>query len=359
MLKTSKNLVIVLLLTSKYFFGQYSLEYQDSLRNSLVANLKQQKVDTFCFYKYVYPYFGVNKYYEYDKDNECGIISEYVIWKKNGKSFLTKENCFDYSPVEVEMKDFWKLYSVKRQEILNEKINGYSHYHHGRMFIQIIVGIDTISKYLKEDFFKRKSVGKLNYRYRHNINSKTYKLLTILDKVVTEVEQKEQLRNIEEDSIVVVKKKYLFINKLLSADSMNKIVDSKEDGSLANYKSFCLGDEKWEPNSQSEIKLLVCEYLKQIVTHKGYKQNIEDIVYWKSYDSMLKPSDINETGLFFVIHYSGSYSRIKKYGFIYSDVVALKEVSKGTKISIYKIDDNKSSFKHLSGKFQYIMVVND
>jgi hypothetical protein len=202
---------LFLLLFSFILYGQNSsYEYLDTLTTNYVKGLQSQNIDTICIYKdycvgCVYP---INE--ESDRCYYPSIyISTYILWIKQGKTFLTKkDNCFDYSTIKIDSTAMWKIFFKYKIRIKKEKVKpfeyivyknkkkeiyGISIDHSTHRDFEIIVsGNHTTMNF--DDFDLQKSHnGEININYEHNKNLKGQLIVSELEKLTQEIKERELL----------------------------------------------------------------------------------------------------------------------------------------------------------------------
>lgn len=193
------------------FYGQNnSYQHLDTLVMTFVKELQSQNIDTIC----IYQDYCIGCRYSYEnEDDKCSFssifIPTYILWYKQGKTFLTKkDNCFDYSTIEIDSVTIWKLFIKHKKKIKKEKVKLFEYlvYREGKKqkffmlidhsmrqnFQMIIDGDTTILKF--DDFdLKKEDSGYTNINYQHNQNLKGKKIVDELKKLVLYIEQKKIL----------------------------------------------------------------------------------------------------------------------------------------------------------------------
>lgn len=190
------SLIIIIILTSIYSFGQNSPD-------NFLLELKKQKIDTICqFEDYSVGYYRV--YTDDELKEYCKFEPTYIFWKDKGKTFLTKkDSCFEYSIVEIDADKIWKNYFDNRKSIKIEKIKNFQfvevkngkktilttmidHSHHQNF--KFILKNEIVEKKFDDfDLEKFDGDGKgknYNINYEHNINLKSKILIDKIDELI-------------------------------------------------------------------------------------------------------------------------------------------------------------------------------
>jgi hypothetical protein len=203
------------LFAHKYSYAQNtSYEHLDTLINEYVKELHIKDVDTVLIYE---DYFIGSWMIDKGDSNRCvfrGIyVPTYIIWLKNGKTFLSKkDNCFDYSIIEIDSPQFWNIfftnYNIIKKEVVepfqfisydkNEKVVSTMYIDHsGHKNFKMIIGSDTTAMEFSS-FIMQKQIGrldetKININYEHNKNLKGRLFIENINNLVQEIENKKSL----------------------------------------------------------------------------------------------------------------------------------------------------------------------
>lgn len=191
-----------------------SPQYLDSLVNNFAANLKNKGVDTICIFE---DYWTTGQPFVVDEKDWCytkhTYIPVYILWRQGGKSYLSKkDNCFDYTTIEVKAEPIWKYYFDNKEAIKPEKskpfqlsttVNGklslttITDDHTGHRNLKVITANDTVKKYF--DTFQLQATAKngskteVNINYEHNQKLLGKRLAEFLAEFVLEAEKKKLL----------------------------------------------------------------------------------------------------------------------------------------------------------------------
>jgi hypothetical protein len=188
-------------------------EYLDSLVTNFSSILKVDGVDTICIYEnYLVGSIPIIGQEEDQCDYKYIYVPTYIIWKKIGRTFLSKkDNCFDYSTVEIMADSMWDYFFTNRKLISIEKVKPFQCYyyeknkrrivdlivdHSGHENFKIIVGADTIE--VRIDCFALQPNNDtdkktINLNYKHNLNLKSKHLVDELNKIIWMVEDNKLL----------------------------------------------------------------------------------------------------------------------------------------------------------------------
>lgn len=204
-------LLIVFCPISNISFGQNtSYQYLDALVTSFVKELQTQNVDTICIYQdycvgYIYP--------SKNEDDKCFFSSiympTYILWISQAKTFLTKkDNCFDYSIIEIDSITVWKLFFKYKNQIKEEKVKPFEYLafennkkekffilrdHSCHRDFKTIVNGDTIGLKFDDFNLSKKFDGCTNINYKHNHSLKGKKIVDELRKLVKCIENEQLL----------------------------------------------------------------------------------------------------------------------------------------------------------------------
>ena len=201
-MRTKKQFSILCLLINFSVFGQVS--NNEKLSSAFLLKLKQQKVDTIC----VFEDYSVGSYKTFDDTvtDYCIYDSDYfptyIFWKQNGKTFFTiKDNCYEYSIIEIEAEKVWKKYFENKKLINAEKVKNFQfqqiengkkrifdivvdHSHHQNF--KIITNNKIVEKRF-DDFALKKNDGngQININYEHNKNLKCKILVEVISDLIS------------------------------------------------------------------------------------------------------------------------------------------------------------------------------
>ena len=209
--------IFFLILFSSQLIGQSNckaLDKQlDSLINNLITSLKQKNVDAFCIYSSYSP--GSRQIISHNPIDSCvyngTFFSTYIFWISGKQTLMTKkDHCFNYSEVKIDDDSFWTFYLSNLLTIKKEKIkspecktkkNGKTSFvtvtidHSNRQNIDFILRNDTTAMYF-DDFCFSKQVAledKWNINYESNLKTKRKQLQLKLQKLISDIEQKQIL----------------------------------------------------------------------------------------------------------------------------------------------------------------------
>ena len=196
---------LVSLVSFNIAIGQkISNEYFDTLVNNYVDELRANGIDTFC----IYQDYCVGCSYMWQGKDTCNFgglfVPTYIFWKNKGQTFMTiKDNCFDYSIIEIPRDSIWSFF-FKNQDIIKKeeiKIPQYveikngkeevfssiiDHSQHQR--IKIIVGQNTVINKDINDYYLEKEIGYFggdkNINYEYNINSYLNNFRLLIDRII-------------------------------------------------------------------------------------------------------------------------------------------------------------------------------
>jgi hypothetical protein len=178
---------------------------------NFVKELQFQNIDTICIYEdYYVGYIYVNE----DENDRCSFslsyfIPTYILWHKQGKTFLTKkDNCFDYSTIELDSSAIWKLFLKHKKEIKKEKVKMFEYFvfikgieeksfilrdHTRHRNFQMIINGDITRLKFEDSKLEKESDGHTNINYQHNQNLKGKKVVDELSRLKQYVEQEKLL----------------------------------------------------------------------------------------------------------------------------------------------------------------------
>jgi hypothetical protein len=175
-----KLLVILLLFVSETSHSQdTSYQYLDTLVSEFVKELQLNNIDAICIYK---KYCVGCMHVAENKNDICDHFSTYVptyiLWLYQGKTFITKkDNCFDYSTIEIDSIFLWKIFFTYKNQIKEEKIKPFEYVvyenmnketyfimrdHSDHQYFKIIIDEEVIVFNFDEFDFKKEIDGCLN-----------------------------------------------------------------------------------------------------------------------------------------------------------------------------------------------------
>ncbi|MDR0798996.1 MAG: hypothetical protein LBN18_04460 [Dysgonamonadaceae bacterium] len=203
--------ILALLFFVPISYGQNtSYQYLDTLVTDYVKKLQSQNIDTICVYK---DYCVGCVYSIKDEADRCAyssiFIPTYILWINQGKTFLSKkDNCFDYSTIEIDSTALWKIFFKNQKRIKKEKVKFFEYIvyenkkkevysimadhsqHHD--FEMIIKGESIVMKF-DEFNLQKQSDAEYNINYEHNKNLKGKMIVDELEKLTQEIEKRKLL----------------------------------------------------------------------------------------------------------------------------------------------------------------------
>ena len=191
--------------------GQMHHSRLDSSIVNFIKELQLKNIDTICIYRDYCE--GCGKFIEFQEDSVNYLcfhdISTYVFWYDHGRTFLTKkDNCFDYSTIEIDSTSLWKIFFTYKDQIKKEKIKPFRFIVyknkkkeiHGvdvtgsrHLSFEMVVNENITIMDFNEFYLKKEYEGIPNINYSHNWNLKSKKIIDELKKVVQHIESKELL----------------------------------------------------------------------------------------------------------------------------------------------------------------------
>lgn len=214
-----KNILFLVVLLSSTFClrikGQNTTTGNlHNLVNAYVAELRSKGVDTVIVFE---DYFTRGQAFTEGGKDWCDTkdvyVPTYILWKQNNKTYLgKKDNCFDYSTMEVNAAAIWRYYFSNQEVIRPEKtkpfqisstVNGklsittITDDHTGHRNLKVIVGNDSTAKFF--DTFQLEASTKngnetlVNANYEHNTKLLSKRLVDMLGDFVVEQEKKKML----------------------------------------------------------------------------------------------------------------------------------------------------------------------
>ena len=174
---------------------------------NFVKALQSKNIDTVCVYKDYC--IGCGKFIKYQEDSITYFcfhdISTYIFWLDQGKTFASKkDNCFDYSTIEIDSTSLWKIFFTYENQIKEEKvkpfeylvwknkkkeIQGISINHSRHLHFEISVNKDIIATMNFDEFdLEKEHNGSVNINYSHNWNLKGKKIIDELERLVSCIE---------------------------------------------------------------------------------------------------------------------------------------------------------------------------
>jgi hypothetical protein len=207
-----KLLVIMLFCIRGFSQGQEtSYQQLDSLVTKFVEKLQYKNIDTICIYKN----YCVGCYYVFEnKDDECicstTFIPTYILWLNRGKTFLSKkDNCFDYSTIEIDSTFAWDYFLKNKECIAKEHVKPFEYVvskdnredtyliirdHSNRQDFKMIVNDDVISLHFDEFDLEKECDNSININYEYNQSLKGKIVINELEKITEDIENKSLLK---------------------------------------------------------------------------------------------------------------------------------------------------------------------
>jgi hypothetical protein len=213
MVLKAKILIAVLLFISNSAIGQgVSPGQLDSIVTDFVKEIQSKNIDTICIYK---DYCVGCVYSIFDEEKRCNYssiyIPTYILWIKKGKTFLTKkDNCFNYSTIEIDAANLWRLFFRHQKQIKREKVKMFEYIvyenqkktvyfimrdHSNHQDFKMIINGDIISMNFDEFDLEKKCDGSVNINYLYNQKLKGKKIIDELNQLT---------RNIEKEKLFVI-----------------------------------------------------------------------------------------------------------------------------------------------------------
>lgn len=171
-----------------------------------VNELKNKNIDTVCIYSdYCAGCIDTSKKEDRACEFEGLFVSTYIFWLDKGKTFMAKkDNCFNYSAIEIPTDSIWtfcfenqdsinqeKLKPVQNIELKNgEPVMAFSSIDHSRHeIINIIIGNDTVINKDLNDYNFAEYTGFIqqkdrNINYNYNINSRIKELQLLIERII-------------------------------------------------------------------------------------------------------------------------------------------------------------------------------
>jgi len=190
-------------------YGQNIHQRLDSLTMNFVKELQLENIDTICVYKDYC--IGCGKFLKYQEDSITYYcfhdISIYIFWVNQGKTFINKkDNCFDYSTVEIGSTSLWNIFFTYENQIKMEKVKPFEYLvcknkkkkvysisidHSRHLNFKIIVDKDIVTMNFDEFDLEKEDNGYLNINYSHNWNLKSKKIIDELKRLVSHIEDEK------------------------------------------------------------------------------------------------------------------------------------------------------------------------
>ncbi len=211
MIKQIKALILSLFALYGISYGQNtSYEHLDTLVSDYVKGLRIRNIDTICIYQ---NYF-IGGFEEVKNDSDwCNYsyayIPTYIFWQTGEKTFLSKkDNCFDYSVMEIRSLGFWKIYFANQNTIKKERVKPFQYQylkngktltamvsvdHSGHQDFKIFIGNDTTEMTFDSFDLQQRNKGESNLNFEHNKNLKSKQLIDKIHEVVQEIEKQHLL----------------------------------------------------------------------------------------------------------------------------------------------------------------------
>jgi hypothetical protein len=205
-LKIKLILILFFSLSSSFSYGQIIPNKNlDSLLTDFVKDLQLKGIDTICIYS---DYLVGGVYVPEDMNDTCDYspfyLPVYIFWIERGKTFLSKkDNCFDYSVVNLDSASFWQYFVKNKNFIKKEKVKPFEyvfyennnkeilsilkeHSHH--QYFKIIINGNKTGLDLDEFALEEESDGEKNINFLHNQKLKSKQLIDKINKTVQIVE---------------------------------------------------------------------------------------------------------------------------------------------------------------------------
>lgn len=201
-----------LILTGAY--SQLSQQQLDSVVDNYTKNLRYKSIDTVCVYE---EYCVGCLFYSPKGTSLCAekisFLPTYIIWKKNGKTFMTKKDvCFDYSVVTIANDSFWNYYLAKKEQIIKEELKTpqYKDTVEGKegihslnidhsVFFRITMNMknESVSKLINSFFFTKELgiKGENNINYDYNTTTALNGLHLMLQRLIKNEFRKKKLNH--------------------------------------------------------------------------------------------------------------------------------------------------------------------
>jgi hypothetical protein len=195
------RLVFFCLLLSVYGNAQNTHDQLDSVVTRFVDKLHRDDIDTIC----VYQNYFLGGYVRVVK-GVCSFDPAYILWKKKGKTWLTKVDiCYQYETVNVKADSVWNTFienkdSIKEEVVLPFQLKGGARQisdHEMTQKFKIAVGDETLTcSFWGGDMREKNYQGELNINYKHNMDLKGKKIIDLLDRLIEK--NKEKLKKVSD-----------------------------------------------------------------------------------------------------------------------------------------------------------------
>ena len=206
--------------------GQIHHSSIDSSTMNFVKELQFKNIDTICIYRDYCE--GCGKFITYQEDSVTYFcfhdISTYIFWLDQGKTFISKkDNCFDYSTIEIDSTSLWKIFFTYDNQIRKEKVkpfeftvyknrkkevSGISVSSSRLLSFEIVVNTNITSMHFDEFDLEKEHRNNLNINYSHNWNLKGKKIIDELKRLVQQIENEKMLNKNWKKIHLISKKRY-------------------------------------------------------------------------------------------------------------------------------------------------------
>ncbi len=185
-----------------------SPDYLSTIVDRYIQHLRTEGVDTICVYE---DYFVGSERTVKDTQDRCPAIvyiPVYVVWVKEGKTYLSKkDNCFDYSIAPIDADSLWSHFFHYEKAIRPEIIKPfqYIYYQKGRKKTGLLYvahsRLQDFTVYYKQDSIRKRfdsfdlqtdedfdEKKRVNINSQHNQNLRSKKFIDYLDALVRKSE---------------------------------------------------------------------------------------------------------------------------------------------------------------------------
>ena len=208
--KIELSIILLVFFTKMVDAQDTSSEHLDSLVDDFVTELQVKNIDTICIFRD----YCVGYYYSYNNEedlcNDKDIVQTYILWLEQGKTFLTKkDNCFDYSTIEIDSVSLWNYFLKNQQYIEKEEVKRFNEHivyenhkkvivfdmidHSCRQDFKMIINKRIIRKHFNESDLQEKQGNNINMNYSYNQNLKSKKMIDELKQLTRKVEDERRL----------------------------------------------------------------------------------------------------------------------------------------------------------------------
>jgi len=203
-------IILLAFFTSTTHAQNTSYQHLDTLVNDFVKELQANYIDTICIFRN----YCVGCIHVFDNDNDkCNYssiyIPTYIIWLKQGRTFLTqKDNCFDYSTIEIDSIFLWNFFFKNQNYIKKEKVKPFEYItcenhkkkvysvlidHSKNQDFKMIINKRVLDMHFNEFDLKEEYDGSININYLYNQKLKSKKIVDELTQFVQNIEDKQRL----------------------------------------------------------------------------------------------------------------------------------------------------------------------